>query len=80
MKVILMQHTVNCLVIGFLVAFSTIPRSFGALSIGFCRILLSTFLSSLALSILLLGFLGSLFMDPVNLNLLTIYCTVNVFY
>ena len=58
------------------VVFSTIPHSFGALNLGFFRILLSTYLSSLALSIFLFGFLALFFIDPVYLNLLTIYCTV----
>ena len=56
--------------------FSRIPRSFGALSLGFFRILSSTYLSCLDLSILLFGFLGSFFMDSVYLNLLTMYCAV----
>jgi hypothetical protein len=60
----------------FLVVFSTISRSFGALSQGFFRILSSTYLSCLALTILLFGFVGSFFMDSVYLNLLTIYCKV----
>ena len=53
----------------FHVVFSTIPRNFGALSLRFFRILLSNYLSSLALSIFLFGFLALFFMYPVYLKL-----------
>jgi len=61
MNVIRNVRRIVWLRIVFIAVFSTIPRSFEAHSLGFFRILLSTYLSSLALSILLFGFLGSFF-------------------
>jgi hypothetical protein len=60
----------------FFAEFSKIPRSFRALNLELFRSLVATYLSSRSLIILLFGYLGSFFMDPVYLKLLTIYWTV----
>ena len=81
MKAILMQHMANCLVThsfpcSIFNNYSQFPGTQPRIFSSFVKYI--PFFSST--EFLLFGFLGSFFMDPVNLNLLTIYSTVNVFY